>query len=187
MHIALNCLYSVGNLAKPIKSKKNSPPVLTLVTGHSMLYRLQGNHILIDREDRKSQLRTFKEGIAWLQKGVSVMAFPESMRSPDGRLMELRTGLFALAVKTNVPIVPITLSNTHAVMPAYSFFPIQYGAGKIHVHIGEAMNPEGKTEAELEVLVRQEIVAHLPSSQLPALVAKAAEIQLEAIPFGLSK
>ena len=69
------------------------------------------------------------------------MAFPEGMRSQDGRLMEFKKGLFSLAVKANVPIVPITLSNIHAVMPAFAYFPVQSGAGKIHVHIGAAIDP----------------------------------------------
>jgi 1-acyl-sn-glycerol-3-phosphate acyltransferase len=127
---------------------------------------------LIDRDDRKSQLRTFKDGLTWLQKGVPVMAFPEGMRSQDGRLMEFKKGLFSLAVKANVPIVPITLSNTHAVMPTYSFFPVQSGAGKIHVHVGTPINPDGKTEADLEALVRKEFLAHLPLSQLPLKTAE---------------
>jgi 1-acyl-sn-glycerol-3-phosphate acyltransferase len=124
---------------------------------------------LIDREDRKSQLRTYKQSISWLQQGVPIMAFPEGMRSRDGRLMEFKKGLFALAIKTNVPIVPITLCNTHAIMPTYSFFPVQSGAGKVHVHIGQPIDPIGKSEMELERLVREEFLAHLPASQLPLL------------------
>jgi 1-acyl-sn-glycerol-3-phosphate acyltransferase len=72
-----------------------------------------------------------------------------------------------LAVKANVPIIPITLSNTYAIMPTYSYFPIQSGAGKVRVHIGHPIYPIGKTETELEVLVRNEFLAHLPPSQLP--------------------
>lgn len=95
------------------------------------------------------------------------MAFPEGMRSKDGRLMEFKKGLFSLAVKTNVPIIPITISHTHAVMPGFSLFPIQSGAGKIHVHINEAITAQGKTEDELEDLVRKTFLTTLPSSQLP--------------------
>ena len=105
------------------------------------------------------------------------MAFPEGMRSHDGRLMEFKKGLFSLAVKANVPIVPITLSNTHAVMPTFSYFPVQSGAGKIHVHVGNPINPKGKTEAELEKLVRQEFLAHLPHCQLPLIASESAEMQ----------
>jgi 1-acyl-sn-glycerol-3-phosphate acyltransferase len=127
-----------------------------------------GQHILIDREDRRSQLKTFKEGMSYLRdKGVSLMAFPEGKRSKDGRLMEFKRGLFSLAVKAKVPIVPITISHTAAVMPSYSYFPVQRGNGRIHVHIGEAIHPDGKTESELEALVRAEFLAHLPASQRP--------------------
>lgn len=102
------------------------------------------------------------------------MAFPEGMRSKDGRLQEFKRGIFSLATKANVPIVPITLSHTHAVMPAFSYFPVQSGRGKIHVHVGRAIDAEGRTEAELEELVRQEFMAHLPASQLPLPIAVSA-------------
>ena len=147
----------------------------------------QGHHILIDRDDRKSQLRTFKEGLAWLQQGVPIMAFPEGMRSSDGRLRPFKKGLFSLAVKANVPIVPLTIQHTHAVMPTYSFFPVQSGRGKIHVHIGEAIWPSATTsEADLERRVRQEFLAHLPTGQRPLLIAKdeaAAETAQAAVPI----
>jgi len=86
--------------------------------------------------------------------------------------MEFKKGIFSLATKANVPIVPITLSNTHAVMPGFSYFPVQSGKDKIQVHIGKAIDAEGRSEAELEELVRQEFMAHLPASQLPLHVKK---------------
>jgi len=126
-----------------------------------------GNHILIDREDRRSQLRTFKEGVAWLNKGVPLMAFPEGMRSSDGRLMEFKGGIFSMAVRAGVPIVPLSISNTHAVMPGYALFPIQKGAGKLHVHVHEPISIEGTSEAELAELVKVALLSKLPLEQHP--------------------
>jgi 1-acyl-sn-glycerol-3-phosphate acyltransferase len=126
-----------------------------------------GKHILIDRDDRRSQLRTFKEGVGWLKKGVPLMAFPEGKRSEDGRLMEFKGGLFSMAVKCNVPIIPISISNTHAVMPSYSLFPVQHGAGKLSVHIHSPIHVEGKTDAELSELVREAIISKIPIDQRP--------------------
>lgn len=126
-----------------------------------------GEHILINRDDRKSQLRTFKETINWLQKKVPIMAFPEGQRSMDGHLMNFKGGLFLAAVKTNVPIVPITLHHTHAVMPGNSYFPVQSGAGKLHVHIHDAIETNGKTEKELAALVRAAFLKTLPLEQHP--------------------
>lgn len=126
-----------------------------------------GEHILIDRDDRKSQLRTFKETIGWLKKGVPIMAFPEGQRSKDGHLMDFKGGLFLAAVKTGVPIVPITLSHTHAVMPSNSFFPVQPGANKLHVHIHDAIDTDSRTEEELVQLVRAAFLTTLPLEQHP--------------------
>jgi 1-acyl-sn-glycerol-3-phosphate acyltransferase len=126
-----------------------------------------GEHILINRDDRKSQLRTFKETIAWLKKGVPIMAFPEGQRSPDGHLMDFKGGLFLAAVKTQVPIVPITIHHTHAVMPGNSYFPVQSGAGKLHVHIHDAIDTNGKTEEELAAAVRGAFLKTLPLEQHP--------------------
>jgi hypothetical protein len=122
---------------------------------------------LLDREDRRSQLRTFKEGMQWLKSGVPIMAFPEGKRSPDGRLTTFKGGIFSMAVKAQVPIIPLTICNTHAVMPSFSLFPIQQGAGKLHVHVHNAIETQGKTESELADLVREAFLAHLPYDQLP--------------------
>jgi len=131
-------------------------------------YLLKGNHILIDRDDRRSQLRTLREGIAWLQKGVPLMAFPEGMRSRDGRLLEFKNGIFAMAIKAGVPIVPISLSHTHAVMPANSLFPVQPGKGKLHVHVHDAIETTNNTDVSvLKELVKQSLLSGMPQCQHP--------------------
>ena len=126
-----------------------------------------GEHILINRDDRRSQLTTFKQTIGWLKKGVPIMAFPEGQRSPDGTLMDFKGGLFLAAVKTKVPIVPITIAHAHAVMPGDSYFPVQNGAGKLHVHIHDAIATDGKTEEELVDSVRTAFLKTLPLEQHP--------------------
>jgi len=126
-----------------------------------------GHHILIDREDRRSQLKTFKDGIGWLNKGVPIMAFPEGKRSSDGRLMDFKGGTFSMAVKTKVPIIPISIANTHAVMPFNALFPVQSGAGKLHVHVHDPVKTEGLTEGEIADAVRAAILSKLPEDQHP--------------------
>jgi len=126
-----------------------------------------GNHIMIDREDRRSQLRTFKEGVGWLKNGVPLMAFPEGMRSPDGKLMKFKGGVFSMAVKSKVPIVPISISNTHAIFPGNALMPVQSGEGKLHVHVHPAIDCEGKTDTELEELVCTALLSKIPLDQHP--------------------
>jgi len=107
------------------------------------------------------------------------MAFPEGMRSKDGRLTEFKGGLFLMAVKANVPIVPITISHTHAVMPSNSLFPVQSGADKLHVHVHEAIDTTDKTERQLEDLVRESLLSTLPLDQHP--LSAVSDVQLKAL------
>eukprot|EP00980_Cylindrotheca_fusiformis_P015863 scaffold4637_cov128-Cylindrotheca_fusiformis.AAC.34 len=99
--------------------------------------------------------------------GVPIMAFPEGQRSQDGHLMDFKGGLFLMAAKTNVPIVPITISHTHAVMPSNALFPFQSGAGKLHVHVHDPIDAQGKTEEELAESVRAAFISALPLEQQP--------------------
>lgn len=122
---------------------------------------------MIDREDRKSQLRTFKEGVNWLKNGVPLMAFPEGKRSHDGRLMDFKGGIFSMAVKAGVPIVPISISNTHAIMPGTALFPVQRGKGKLHVHVHSPISVDNKSEAELAELVKVMLLSKMPLEQHP--------------------
>lgn len=126
-----------------------------------------GNHVLIDREDRRSQLRTFKEGLGYLKSGVPLMAFPEGQRSKDGKLMKFKGGIFSMAVKAQVPIVCLSLSHTHAVMPANSLFPVQSGSGKLHVHVHDPIDTAEKTEDELAEIVRDTLLSMMPRQQYP--------------------
>lgn len=143
----------------------------------SLVVITQGDHIIIDREDKRSQLRTFKEGLNWLKNGVPIMAFPEGKRSQDGRLMDFKGGLFSMATKAGVPIIPITICHAHAVMPSVSLFPVQPGRGKLHLHVHSAIDSEGKTEAELQSLVRAAFLSQLPEDQLPLDPAEKAGVQ----------
>jgi len=95
------------------------------------------------------------------------MAFPEGTRSPDGRLMEFKGGVFSMAVRQKVPIVPISISNTHAVMPANALVPVQNGNKKLSIYVHPAIDTTDRTEAELSELVKSALLSKLPKDQHP--------------------
>merc|ERR1711957_314963 len=134
-----------------------------------------GNHILIDREDKRSQLKTFRDSVKYLKNGVPLFVFPEGMRSKSGRLLDFKGGMFAIARKTEVPIIPLSISHSYAVWPAYALLPSQRGAKKLHVHVHDPIETEGKTEEELEELVLQAFLDNLPNVQLPTALTCVSE------------
>ena len=68
--------------------------------------------ISIDRSSRRKALRSIDRGARKIQKGTSVLLFPEGTRSNDGKLRPFQAGSFIMAIKSQVPIIPITISGT---------------------------------------------------------------------------
>jgi len=74
-------------------------------------------YISIDRSNRKSAFHSLNEAAIKIRNGVSVLIFPEGTRSRDGQIIAFKKGGFVLSVDAGVPIIPIVISGTRAVMP----------------------------------------------------------------------
>ena len=61
--------------------------------------------------------RSLARAAAVLGSGLSLVIFVEGTRSPDGRLLPFKKGPFFLAMESGVPVVPVTIAGTHAVLP----------------------------------------------------------------------
>lgn len=73
--------------------------------------------VLVDRESRTQAVATIRSVQALLKAGISVLFFPEGTRSMDGRLLPFKAGGFAVAVETSMPVVPVTVSGGHGILP----------------------------------------------------------------------
>jgi len=54
---------------------------------------------------------------ALVSEGLSLIIFAEGTRSWDGRVARFKGGSFMLAIEAGLPIVPLAVINTRAVMP----------------------------------------------------------------------
>lgn len=55
-----------------------------------------------------------------LAAGISIMMFPEGTRSKDGALLPFKDGAFSLAIRAQVPVLPIALTGTREMRPKHS-------------------------------------------------------------------
>lgn len=74
-----------------------------------------GGFIAIDRGDGGRVREGFEAALERIERGGSVLVFPEGTRSLDGRLGPMRRGGFLLAIKGGLAIVPIGIEGTLAV------------------------------------------------------------------------
>lgn len=124
-------------------------------------------HIAIRRSDRASQLNTFKEAVACLEAGSSLVTFPEGTRSKDGRVMDFKKGPFTMAGRAQVRIVPISIIGTHIFQPPGAFLPYAVPRGvKIIIH-PTLPAPAEKKEAESMKEAKALVESALPLSMLP--------------------
>ncbi|HUP44776.1 MAG TPA: lysophospholipid acyltransferase family protein [Thermoanaerobaculia bacterium] len=74
--------------------------------------------IPIDRKNRRTAVKSFDLAAARVRKGNTIVVFPEEGRSRDGRLRPFQRGGFLLALKTELPVVPVAIKGTWEVFRA---------------------------------------------------------------------
>lgn len=76
----------------------------------------RSGYIAIDRENPRNAAKSIIEAAAEIAGGVNAIAFPEGTRSRTGDLGSFHSGAFSLALRTGVPLVPITLDGSYRVI-----------------------------------------------------------------------
>jgi 1-acyl-sn-glycerol-3-phosphate acyltransferase len=93
----------------------------------------RAGHISIDRGSTAVAVQNLQRAAGEIKNGVSAFLYPEGTRSPDGRLQPFKKGGFKLAMQAGVPIVPVTILGTRAVLPRDSII-FRRGAVEMFVH-----------------------------------------------------
>lgn len=75
-------------------------------------------YVELERGQLSSTRRMWAACRAFLERGVSILLFPEGTYAtgPEGTLLPFRRGAFALAIELGVPIVPVTLEGTSSLV-----------------------------------------------------------------------
>jgi len=72
-----------------------------------------------------------------LDRGRSILIFPEGKRTLDGKISEFKPGVGFLAVNMGVPVVPVKITGLYEVLPANKVFP---KFGKVSVKFGKPID-----------------------------------------------
>ncbi len=116
--------------------------------------------IFMDRKDVRQSAECIKKAEELLQRGRSVVIFPEGTRSKGPQMNEFKPGAFKASIRTGAPVVPFVIDGS------YKCFEEKRRLKKadVTIHILPAVDPEAlgitKTK-ELSDLVRNLIQQQL--------------------------
>lgn len=140
-------------------------------------YLNRSGQIPIDTANPRTSLASLSAGVKALRAGMSLFVFPEGSRTPDGELKTFLAGAAYLAIRAQVPVVPIALSGVYDLLPIHTrhFYPCE-----VILAAGEAIDTSGMTPRQTDELterLRNAIAAMLgsvPSASTPEAEAAAA-------------
>jgi 1-acyl-sn-glycerol-3-phosphate acyltransferase len=107
-------------------------------------------YVSIDRFNRKAAIASIQEAAERIKRGAAVMIFPEGTRSRDGFIQPFKKGGFVLAIDAGVPIVPVVIRGTRAIMPKGR---LQVLPGKVELEICDPIATESHDMQSKEALM----------------------------------
>lgn len=124
----------------------------------------RSGHMPIERANPRRAARSLLEAATHVRAGASVFVFPEGGRSHDGSFKDFKAGTFLLAIKAGVPVVPVTLCGTRALLPINSF---HVRPGPVEMILHPPVSTDGMTSHSADDLcarVRDIIASALPEA-----------------------
>jgi 1-acyl-sn-glycerol-3-phosphate acyltransferase len=120
-------------------------------------YLDRSGQIPIDTANPHATLSSLAVGVKALRSGIPLFIFPEGKRTPTGDLQEFLSGAAYLAIRAQVPLVPIALGGVYDLLPIHThhLYP-----GELTLSVGEPIPTRGMTPrqaGELTAQLRQAI------------------------------
>ena len=156
------------------------------------LMRMAGD-IPVERENKISRAKTLVHARQYLQDRCSVMFFPEGTRTLGGKVGRFSDGPFGLAIKEQVPVLPLAIDGTQDALPKHSW---KFGEpSQIRLHVLAPVETSGLTSEDTPVLrerIRAAIIEQVaqwhdvPPGQIdaapPDAATNEAKTALEDVP-----
>jgi 1-acyl-sn-glycerol-3-phosphate acyltransferase len=115
-------------------------------------YLDRSGQIPIDTRNPRATLSSLGVGVKALRSGMPLFVFPEGGRTPTGELQNFLSGAAYLAIRAQVPLVPIALSGVYDLLPIHTrhLYP-----GELTLIAGEAIDTTGMTIRQTDELTEK--------------------------------
>jgi 1-acyl-sn-glycerol-3-phosphate acyltransferase len=106
----------------------------------------------IHTENPQATLASLGGSVKALRSGMPLFVFPEGGRTPEGQLQPFLSGAAYLAIRAQVPLVPIALSGVYDLLPIHThhFYPCG-----LTLQVGEPIDTKGMTVRQIDKLTER--------------------------------
>lgn len=112
----------------------------------------RAGYISLDRKHPREAIKAMDDAAEKIRGGMNIIIFPEGTRSKDGNLLPFKKGVFTLALRAKVPIVPVGITGSSKLQPKGSFIPNKKGV--IYIRIGKPIETaQGSRSAKTEIMI----------------------------------
>ena len=120
-------------------------------------YLKRSGQIPIVLGDAHASMRSLNRAGEAVRKGMPLVVFPEGGRSKTGELQDFMGGAFYVAIRAQVPVIPVAIVGGYELLPINSFHALP---GTVGLVFGEPVPTAGlrlRDSAQLSARVRVEI------------------------------
>jgi 1-acyl-sn-glycerol-3-phosphate acyltransferase len=138
-------------------------------------YLDRSGQIPIDTRNPRATLSSLGVGVKALRSGMPLFVFPEGGRTPDGELQSFLSGAAYLAIRAQVPLVPIALSGVYDLLPIHTrhLYP-----GALTLAAGEPIDTTGMTVRQTDELTERLRAAIQQMSGQPERAEAQSQVSL---------
>ena len=108
-------------------------------------YLERSGQMPIDTQNPHASLTSLGGAVKALKHGMPLVVFPEGGRTLTGELMPMLPGAAYLAIRAQVPLVPIALKGVYDLLPMHTR---HFCPGELTVQVGEPIETKGMTVRE---------------------------------------
>lgn len=127
-------------------------------------YLARSGQIAVDTDNPRATLSSLSAGVKALKSGMPLFVFPEGSRTPDGQLKEFLAGAAYLAIRAQVPVVPIALSGVYDLLPIHTshFYPCDMAliAGEPIDTVGMTIRQTDELTARLKSCIAEKLAEY---------------------------
>ncbi|GAB4232194.1 MAG: hypothetical protein OHK0028_07490 [Deltaproteobacteria bacterium] len=106
--------------------------------------------VMVDRKNALQSRAALSDAASALSGNHSILIYAEGTRSKDGKLQPLKKGGFHIALQAGLPIVPVRVSGSHAILPSGS---LDVHPGHVIVELFDPIPTAGKSDADIPALM----------------------------------